>query len=148
MKKLIWPLIVVALVFWSYQLGSSRVNRSLFAKRPTEDLDVTLSPVTIDARIPQESWVRSYDVYVSRIPWSNADSNYLPLHFVPRDSRRSRLVADYLDLYGVWKDTIKPFCPSQKDIDSGRPFVVYLDFISSDLTGVAPIEHAEIRKKE
>ena len=134
-------------------MGASRINRSILDKRPSEDIDVVLVPVSIDSSVPTNSWVRHYDVYASRIPWRNVDSNYLPLHFIPHDHvphiairHSGSLVyrSDYLDFVGVLRDTVKPFCPEQADIDSGKPFVIYLDYISSDLTGEG-IDHAEIR---
>jgi hypothetical protein len=52
---------------------------------------------------------------------------------------------DYLEFEGVpGEGTIKPFCPMQADMDSGLPFVLYLDYISNDLTGTE-IDHARIR---
>ena len=145
--------VFVALFVASYWLGSSRINRSILDKRPSEDMDVVLVPVIIDSSIPTNSWIRYYDVYASRIPWRNVDSNYLPLHFIPRghvphlvirQSIRPHYRSDILDFVGVLGDTIKPFCPRQADIDSGKPFIIYLDYIRSDLTGQG-IDQAEIK---
>jgi hypothetical protein len=134
-------------LFWVLALSSPacHLNRSTFAKRPSEDIDVVLTSVSIDPQIPQDHWIRQYDVFASRIPWSNSNSNYLPLHFIPRGAHSHRTLdrEDYLEFSGVLGDTIKPFCPTQSSFDSGLPFVIYLDYISSDLTGKAPV-HAEI----
>ena len=99
----------------------------------------------IDSQIPAEHWIRHYDVYASRIPWSNADSNYLPLHFIPRGPKPQKTLGreDYLQFTGVGGNTIKPFCPKQISIDSGLPFITYLDYISSDVTAKT-LEHPEI----
>lgn len=137
---------LAALLAISYQAGSLRANRSFLVKRPAEDLDVVLVPVPLDSRIPANHWIRHYDVYVSRIPWRNEDSNYLPLHFVPRGNLPHIEIsrADYLEFEGVLVNTTKPFCPVQADMDSAQPFVIYLDYIDHDLTGTG-IDHARIR---
>lgn len=133
-----------ALLYVSYQAGSLRINRSLLAKRPTMDLNVVLVPVPLDSLIPADHWIRHYDVYVSRIPWRNVDSNYLPLHFIPRGKPPHIEISrkDYLELEGMLG--VKPFCPVQADMDSAQPFVIYLDYIRNDLTG-KEIDHARIR---
>lgn len=52
---------------------------------------------------------------------------------------------DYLEFEGVLGEgTVKPFCPVQAEMDSAQPFVIYLDYISNDLTGTE-IDHARIR---
>jgi hypothetical protein len=128
-------------------LQACHLNRSLFTKRPTEDIDVIQARVSVDADIPQDHWIRSYDVYVSQIPWRNADSNYLSLQFIPRGPRLSKRLGrqDYLDFTGVLGASIKPFCPSQSSIDSGLPFVIYLDYLSADVTGKT-LDRAEIHR--
>jgi hypothetical protein len=145
--------VFVALLVAAYWLGAAHLNRSILDERSTEDMDVVLVPVIIDSSIPTNSWIRYYDVYASRIPWRNVDSNYLPLHFIPRGHVPHLVIrpalsphyrSDILDFVGVLGDTIKPFCPRQADIDSGKPFIIYLDYISSDLTGQG-IDHAEIK---
>lgn len=134
---------LAALLAISYWAGY--LNRALLAKRPTRDLDVVLVPVPLDSLIPADHWIRHYDVYVSRIPWRNEDSNYLPLHFVPRSEAPHIAISReyYLEFEGVL-NTTKPFCPVQADVDSAQPFVIYLDYIDHDLTGTG-IDHARIR---
>ena len=110
-------------------LGSSRVNCSILDKRPSEDMACRPCPAIIDSSMPANSWIRYYDVYASRIPWRNVDSNYLPLHFILRDhvphhvlrrSIRTHYRSDILDFVGALWDTVEPFCPRQADIDSGN----------------------------
>jgi hypothetical protein len=124
-------------------------NRSAFKKRSSEDIDVVLTRVAVGADIPSDHWIRSYDVYVSRVPWRNADSNYLPLQFIPRATKPSRPLGrdDYLEFTGAEADSIKPFLPTQSSIDSGLPFIIYLDYISADVTGKI-LEHPAIHRSE
>ena len=135
-----------ALLAISYWAGSLRINRALLAKRPTRDLDVVLVPVPLDSLISADHWIRHYDVYVSRIPWRNEDSNYLPLHFIPRGKPPHIVISreDFLELEIVsGEGTVKPFCPVQADMDSAQPFVIYLDYIDGDFTDIG-IDHARI----
>ena len=138
---------LVTLLVLSHGAGSSRINRSLLVKRPTTDHHVVLVPLPVDSLVPADHWIRHYDVYVSRIPWRNEDSNYLPLHFIPRGKLPHIEICrdDGLEFEGVLGEgTVKPFCPVQADMDSGLPFVLYLDYISNDLTGTG-MDHARIR---
>ena len=101
----------------------------------------------LDSLVPADHWIGHCDVYVSRIPWRNKDSNYLPLHFIPRGKPPHIEISrkDYLEFEGVLGEgTVKPFCPVQAEMDSAQPFVIYLDYISNDLTGTE-IDHARIR---
>ncbi len=146
LKPFLFGAVLGALLLLSFGAGSLRINRSLLVKRPTTDLHVVLVPVPVDSLVPVEHWIRHYDVYVSRIPWRNEDSNYLPLHFIPRGKPPHIEISreDYLEFEGVLGEGTKPFCPIQADMDSGHPFVLYLDYISNDLTGTG-IDHARIR---
>ena len=120
----------------------------LSLKRPGEDKHAVLAPVSIESSVPTDHWIRHYDVYVSNIPWRKWNPRYLPLLFLPHDSTFHKKMdrEDYLELAGVFGDTSrKPFCPTQADIDSGRPFIVYLDYLTGPRVTDKDIEHVEIR---
>lgn len=147
LKPFLSGTVLGALLLLSFGGGSLRINRSLLVKRPTTDLHVVLVPVPVDSLVPADHWIRHYDAYVSRIPWRNEDSNYLPLHFIPRGKPPHIELSrnDSLEFEGALSQrTAKPFCPTQADMDSALPFVLYLDYISSDLTGTG-VDHARIR---
>jgi hypothetical protein len=141
-KSTLRLLLPLAAVFF----GPSTQSLASLGKRPAEDFDVPLVHVALDAGVSTDSWIRHYDVYVSRIPPSSTDSSHLPLYFFPRGARFEKKIGrtDYLVFAGVLGDSEKPFCPSQASIDSGGPFVIFLDFIHADLSGES-LDHPLIR---
>jgi hypothetical protein len=121
-------------------------------KRPAEDKNVVLAPVSIESSVPTNSWIKHYDVYVSNIPWRKWNPRYVPLLFLPRDSAFHKRVdrQDFMWFVGAFGSTnmVKPFCPTQGDIDSGRPFIVYLDYDIGPRVTDKDIERVEIRLPE
>jgi hypothetical protein len=144
-KQFIIGSVFVFLVF-AFWVESTRISHSVHNIRPAKDIDVVLIPVSLNQRIPSNHWIRHYDVYESFLPWRDSDSNYLALHFFPHDAvpRPTIRREDSLEFVGAPGGTSKAFCPNQADIDSGRPFVIYLDYIGFDVTSQG-IGHAEIR---
>jgi hypothetical protein len=116
----------------------------LSLKHPPEDKDVVLAPVSIESNVPTNNWIRHYDVYVSNIPWRKWNPRYLPLLFLPHDSTFHKKMdrEDYMELTGIPGDMAGTFCPTQGDIDSGRPFIIYLDYLTGPRMD---IENVEIR---
>jgi hypothetical protein len=109
-----------------------------FLDRPAQDLDVAMVPVAISRDVATDSWIRHYRVFVAPIPKSISGSSFLALYFFPLaagNSSKIVVAGELLEFTGVLGNSIKPFGPSQASVDSGGPFVVYLDYVGADLAG-------------
>jgi hypothetical protein len=134
-NRLILFILLVAVALVSFHLGStSRINRNWgVTDVPGQDIITTLQKVTLKDTVPQDHWTRHFDIYIGQIPWRNIDSNYLPLYFFPKDSATVPFdPLRYVHLANV--DECKPFNATEEMLASHKPFVIYLDYISQDMT--------------